>query len=299
MPHQTSCRELQTQGARLIFGAPQFPRPSTTPYPGSPAPSLPYIFLSLSFTFRFYLYFSWGEQKNQEGERGPLFRLRDWAGGPPFSVHSPYFLHLKMMHEVLMALAGYPGDIFVRYEGEEASVAQGSPPLSGNGGPPRSYLEGNGCFRVNPLITTISSSEKESLERAVAPGYDILIVKEFIAAAETPGTSLVGALNEGPPLATLPFRGTLGPKTVISTIPSAASGPKTAAKSGGGGLYTAALARASRDIVNGYLASLLLAEEAALQQPEAPLSSLSLSLGEQPHRIRTLRHILSQVNPQP
>ena len=195
-----------------------------------------------------------------------------------------------MLHEILMALAGYPGDVFIRYE-EEGPLREEWAPSGGEGPPP--LFSSTGCFRVNPSLSSFNPSEKEALERAVAPGYDLLLVKEFIAAAETAGGPFLGVPSGAPPGESA-FRGPLRPST--GSLSSAATAAAAAVP---GGLYTAALARAARDIQETYLSFLVIAEEEALQQPATPLSAIPIALGDQPHRMRILRHILSQVNPKP
>ncbi|KAL8449310.1 hypothetical protein Emed_003191 [Eimeria media] len=222
-----------------------------------------------------------------------------------------------MLHEILMALAGYPGDVFVRWEpleGDEGGPPElayqhekgsgwggsggGPPPPARPGAPPSSVYAAAaaaaaGGFRVSPqLISVFSESEREALERAVAPGHDLLLIKEFVAAMEAPHQA------GGPPLPSQqphqgPFR-----STQHTTFPpaAAAAAAATAAAAGGRGLYPAALGRAARELIDPYLSCLVAAEDAALQQPQTPLAAISLALGDHPLRLKILRHVLSQVN---
>ncbi|KAL8441364.1 hypothetical protein Emag_007242 [Eimeria magna] len=217
-----------------------------------------------------------------------------------------------MLHEILMALAGYPGDVFVRWEplgGDEGGPpelayaqekgrgwegSRGAPPPPTRPGAPPFSVYGAaaaaaaGGFRVNPQLASVfSESEIEALERAVAPGHDLLLIKEFVAAMEAPHQA------GGPPtLSPQPHQGPFR-----STQP-APFPPATAAAATGAavrGLYPAALARAARELIDPYLSCLVAAEDAALQQPQTPLAAVSFALGDHPHRLKTLRHILSQV----
>ncbi|KAL8428531.1 hypothetical protein Efla_003302 [Eimeria flavescens] len=174
-----------------------------------------------------------------------------------------------MLHEVLMALAGYPGDVFVRWV---AAAAGGPPACQGEGvgeakgAPPTVYAAAAaGGFRVNPeLAAVFSSSEREALENAVTPGYDLLLIREFIAAFEAPEQ---GGPPEGP--SQQPEGPPLHPPTAAAAPPPPAAAALAAAALRG--LYLGAIARAARQLVEPYLACLVAAEDAALQQQQTPL----------------------------
>ncbi|KAL8425840.1 hypothetical protein ACSSS7_008320 [Eimeria intestinalis] len=222
-----------------------------------------------------------------------------------------------------MALAGYPGDVFVRWEplgGEEGGPSElayaqekgggwGGPQGCPHprrpprpGGPPSSVYTAAaagaaaaGGFRINPQLASVfSDSEREALERAIAPGHDLLLIKEFVAAMEEAPHRAVG----GPPLlAGQPQQGGhRGPQHATTPPAAAATAATAAAAASGRGLYSAALGRAARELVDPYISCLVAAEDAALQQPQTPLAAISFALGDHPHRLRTLRHVLSQVN---
>ncbi|CDJ40912.1 hypothetical protein ETH_00033595 [Eimeria tenella] len=219
-----------------------------------------------------------------------------------------------MLHDLLMALAGFPGDVFVRYEDlgppEAPSVGRGGPGGASRGppgGPLRPLVSGGGGFRLNPKLKGFSEGEREALERAVAPGYDLLLIREFIAAAEAATQSLLqqgGAPWGAPPgapkgnAARLAAGGPFsGPSREAAAAAAASSSPPpaAAAAAAAGGLYTAALARASRELCEVYLSTLVAAEDELLQQQQTPLAALSLALKDQPHKMRVLRQILSQA----
>lgn len=237
---------------------------------------------------------------------GPLRFIEEAPGGPLVAGASVSQPLRKMLHEVLMALSGYPGDLFVRWESEQGGLPEAvgglPPPCEGVPQPAASSLYTGGGFVINPQLKAFTDSERQALEAAVQPGYDLLLVREFIAAAETQrgaptGGSLLGqggphgslSNSQGPPQAS-PLQGTQSQKAADSSA---------AAASPAAGLYISALAQAARELTAPYLSCLLAAEETVLQQPATPLSALTLALGDQPHRIKTLRHVLSQVKPKP
>ncbi|XP_026192202.1 uncharacterized protein LOC113147095 [Cyclospora cayetanensis] len=200
-----------------------------------------------------------------------------------------------MLQEILMALAGYPGDLFVRVDGEAflRKEEEGHTETeAGSRGPClwESHGAYGGGFRVNPSLSGFSQSEVEALERVVAPGYDLLLVKDFIKAAENTGTFPPPASTGCPP-----FNGSLEWHSgSLAAVPASQAAAETSPPVAGG-LYLAALARASRELTDEYLSFLIAAEDAALQQQATLLSAISLALGDQPQRMRTLRYILSQV----
>ncbi|OEH79765.1 gamma-tubulin complex component [Cyclospora cayetanensis] len=222
-----------------------------------------------------------------------LAAYADWGGCCTSSQEGK--LLNRMLQEILMALAGYPGDLFVRVDGEAflRKEEEGHTETeAGSRGPClwESHGAYGGGFRVNPSLSGFSQSEVEALERVVAPGYDLLLVKDFIKAAENTGTFPPPASTGCPP-----FNGSLEWHSgSLAAVPASQAAAETSPPVAGG-LYLAALARASRELTDEYLSFLIAAEDAALQQQATLLSAISLALGDQPQRMRTLRYILSQV----
>lgn len=182
------------------------------------------------------------------------------------------------MHELLMALAGYPGDVFV-WSGKDAHDAGCSFLL---------HAEEQG-FRVNPEIETLSQAEREVLESAVKSGYDFALVKRFV---ETVRSSTCWDV------ASEAFRKGGKEETRRTSVASsgAADCPDTAApRRWLSGLYVGAVARAAHEMMGDYTEALLRAEGCVLQQPLTPVSAVSMAMSFEAHKMCVLRRAITKV----
>ncbi|PFH31918.1 hypothetical protein BESB_024100 [Besnoitia besnoiti] len=200
-----------------------------------------------------------------------------------------------MMHEVLIALAGFPGDVFV-YETpeiprEEAALLRGSsaaPPapassLAADASADEASRAG-GLFLHPQVAGFFAKAEQELLTRLVRPGFHLMQVRAFIAAVEQQTPAFW-----------------IGPTGSADSRPPAREGgdPPGGLEAGSPvfyrGLYVSAMARAMDACVEEYLKKLVDIETQLLLQPLLPLTALHALLATEQCKMETLYDIVCKV----
>lgn len=239
------------------------------------------------------------------------------------------------MHEMLMALAGFPGDVFVYRrpippEDEFISSLQtpglsfpfSSPPEHSRVFSPSraqrgqskgvpidkdvhsvSFSQGEnvgnrteGGLFLNPeLEPFLTSSERDLLSKIVVSGYHYLEIQEFISSVDFT-TCRPRSPTTHADSTTLFSRHTSN--NMDETQTSTADGSERIPAYHSTrfvGLYVSSLARAMDEMLQKYLRAVVEIEGQVLQQPLLPLTAVYVLLATEQQKLRTLHEVVTKV----
>ncbi|PHJ23686.1 spc97 spc98 family protein [Cystoisospora suis] len=237
-----------------------------------------------------------------------------------------------MMHEMLMALAGFPGDVFIyrRPVPPEDELISSLPPPSlafsscssfskhgRTSSPLAQHRQSNtlpnsegisyspdenskrpaeGGLFLNPdLGSFFTSSEKDLLNKIVAAGYHYLEVQEFISSVDFTACR--------PPPSTTAAGSTLFSQQIPNDDMDEkrrrflAEEPESLSgyqKTRFVGLYVSSLARAMDEMLRKYLQAVVEIEAQVLQQPLLPLTAVYVLLAAEQQKLRTLHEVVTK-----
>ncbi|KEP62334.1 UNVERIFIED_CONTAM: Spc97 / Spc98 family protein [Hammondia hammondi] len=195
-----------------------------------------------------------------------------------------------MMHDVLLALAGFPGDVFVYVPpGSSADASFSTSQLSAPDSPEAATRTG-GLLLSPKLAGFFTPAEEELLNRIVVSGFHLIQIRDFVSSVETdfPAFSL-GSASSPFPLSSSRQEERRSEKE------KDAGGERDGDKVGFKGFYVSALARAMDAEVQEYLTKLVEIEAQVLLQPLLPLSAVYVLLATERQKLATLYEIVTKI----
>nr|CEL64525.1 TPA: gamma-tubulin complex component 4, putative [Neospora caninum Liverpool] len=194
-----------------------------------------------------------------------------------------------MMHEVLMALAGLPGDVFVYAPPgpEGLSYRESSRVVSGEN------ARTGGLF-LNPNVSAFfTPAEEELLNRIVVSGFHLIQVRDFISGVQkgSAAFSLDSSVSAFPP----PSEGQDEKQREEETGREKETETERESEQFFKGVYFSALARAMDTAVQEYLTKVVEIESQVLLQPLLPLSAVYVLLATERQKLETLYEIVTKV----
>ncbi|KFH05441.1 Spc97/Spc98 family protein, partial [Toxoplasma gondii VAND] len=194
-----------------------------------------------------------------------------------------------MMHDVLLALAGFPGDVFVYAPpGSSADASFSSSQLSASESPEAATRTG-GLLLSPKLASFFTPAEEELLNRIVVSGFHLIQIRDFVSSVETdvPAVSLASASS-------LFSLSSSGQEVKRSAKEKHAGEESDGDQVGFKGLYVSALARAMDAEVQEYLTKIVEIEAQVLLQPLLPLSAVYVLLATERQKLATLYEIVTK-----
>ncbi|CBZ49937.1 putative gamma-tubulin complex component 4 [Neospora caninum Liverpool] len=194
-----------------------------------------------------------------------------------------------MMHEVLMALAGLPGDVFVYAPPgpEGLSYRESSRVVSGEN------ARTGGLF-LNPNVSAFfTPAEEELLNRIVVSGFHLIQVRDFISGVQkgSAAFSLDSSVSAFPP----PSEGQDEKQREEETGREKETETERESEQFFKGVYFSALARAMDTAVQEYLTKVVEIESQVLLQPLLPLSAVYVLLATERQKLETLYEIVTKL----
>ncbi|KAF8822220.1 Spc97 / Spc98 family protein [Cardiosporidium cionae] len=193
-----------------------------------------------------------------------------------------------MLHEILMALAGHPGDV-VHLSCEESNADVGTSSSSPKKPLATQYTTG---FHINTALDFISAAERDILNRIVSVGYDFAIVKDFIEMVkrskfdECPSEKGMQKETES--------------NRIRSELPSfeevvyQRTTEQCPRESYQYGLYISAICSCMEQILALYLKIICTLEKKIMADPMLPVSFLLISIQQQRNELQTMRHFIEK-----